>query len=112
MSDLQTLYYNTLEENKRLRIQTFQYRNKILDLKIPTRLMSLNQRKIALKNLQKRRQILHPVFFILSRLKKIFGKNRLELNLEQKKIVEKAYSMDNKSLFKKLSNTSFTKYYP
>ena len=86
--------------------------NKILDLKIPTRLMSLNQRKIALKNLQKRRQILHPIFFILSRLKKIFGKNKLELNLEQKKIVEKAYSMDNKSLFKKLSNTSFTKYYP
>ena len=61
--------------------------------------MSLNQRKIALKNLQKRRQILHPVFFILSRLKKIFGKNKLELNLELKKIVENEKSFQEYNIY-------------
>ena len=86
--------------------------NKILNLQIPTRYMSLDQRKFTLKKLKKRRQLLHPIFFILNKLKIIFGKNKLKLNLDQKKLIKKTYSKDNKLLFKKLSNNSFSTNYP
>ena len=86
--------------------------NKVLDLKVPTRYMSFDQRKLTLKKLKKRRQLLYPIYFILNKLNKIFGKNKLELNLDQKKIVRKTYSKDNEYLFQKLSNSPFTKYYP
>ena len=86
--------------------------NKILNLQIPTRYMSLDQRKFTLKKLKKRRQLLHPIFFILNKLKIIFGKNKLKLNLDQKKLIKKTYSNDNKLLFKKLSNNSFSTNYP
>ena len=86
--------------------------NKILNLEIPTRYMSIEKRKHVLNNLRKRRKFLHPVFFILNRFKSIFRKNKLELNLKQKEIIQNTYSKSNQNFFEYIGNKTYRKNYP
>ena len=48
--------------------------NKILNLEITEKYMSLDKREYADKNIEKRRVFLHPIFFLLNRFKNFFGK--------------------------------------
>ena len=86
--------------------------NKILNLEIPTRYMSIEKRKRILNNLRKRRKFLHPVFFILNRFRGLLRTNKLQLNLKQKKLIKQTYSKSNQQFFENIGNKTYKKNYP
>ena len=86
--------------------------NRLLNLEIPTRYMCHEERHKLLNNLRRRRKYLHPVFFVLSKFDKIFGKKKLLLNNKQKLLIKKTYHSDNEKLFKKFNNANFRGRYP
>ena len=86
--------------------------NKILNLEIPTRYMSIEKRKRVLNNLRKRRKFLHPIFFILNRFRSVLRRKKLQLNLKQKKLIKQTYSKSNQQFFEHIGNKTYRKNYP